>query len=163
MLIEALKSRALRCVMGLFICVGLASCGGSRDAQYIACPDVRMLEDTESFSTINPETGNTLTIRARKLGAYCTQDSAQQDYSHDIEINLWLVVERQGQSLVTEEYVSVDTTLAFVDADNRVSGREVYSEQGRINAFSDEVDQLFVIKTRVPVGMRVVLGLGKAQ
>lgn len=138
--------------------VALVGCSAF-EPDYIACPTISVLDGAEKITTVGAELGQVVTVRVNGAGARCTDNGN----GVDMEFELGLMIKRDMENIDKSERVVVDTTMAFLDSDGQVTERLVFSKDAFIPDYQIKSRPILSINTKVPAGMRVVFGLGRAE
>ena len=152
--------RAFRSSVILPVCLAagmLAGCS-TFEPERVACPDIAAAAGAENVVTIGADLKHEVSIRFNGVSAECTP----RGDGYAMKMELGLMLKRSQADWNKTERIPFDVTLAFVDDANEVVSRYVFSEEAFIGDRLVKSRPTFVLRTNVPAGTRVVMGLGKA-
>ena len=156
------NSKAMLSVSRLFcgLTVGcvLSACS-TFEPEYIACPDIRVKEGAEKAVMIGADYGHYVTMRVNGVDGTCTEG----DGFTDMKVELGLLFKREGENLAKAERVPLDVTFAFLNDQDELQSRYVYSYDLFIPNYQAESYPVAIINIEVPDNTRVIFGLGKAE
>ncbi len=136
----------------------LTACG-TFEPDYVACPEISVSKSAERAYVEGITLGQVAQVRFNGMSAQCIATSD----GHDLEIDLGFLMKRDISESSLSEEVPLDVTFAFVDANDQVVSRSVYSFSAFFPDYKNKSRPIFGLKSEIPAGTRVVMGLGKAK
>jgi len=135
----------------------VASCSAFGPKE-VACPDIAVAQGAEKVVTLGADLQHEVTIRFNGVAAECTP----RGDGFAMKMELGLLLKREPENWNQTERVPFDVTLAFIDSNDEVVSRFVFSNEAFIGDRSTKSRPTFTFKANIPAETRVVMGLGRA-
>jgi hypothetical protein len=152
--------RPSRWVASFSMCLmaGLVAGCSAFEPEVVPCPEISAAQGAERVVTIGANLQHEVSIRFNGVAAVCTP----RNDGFAIKMEVGLMLKRDEKDWNKTERVPFDITLAFVDSKNEVVSRYVYSDEAFIGDLDIKSRPTFIVRTNIPSGTRVVMGLGRA-
>lgn len=137
--------------------LSLSACS-TFEPDYVACPDISVSDQADRAYVEGITIGQLAYARFNGVGSRCVVTST----GYDMEMELGLLLKRDISETSLSEEVPIDVTFAFVNDNDEVVSRYVYSKSVFFPDYRDKSRPVLFINTEIPAGTRVVMGLGKA-
>ena len=144
-------------IAGGLLATALTACS-TFEPKKVACPDVRVSQGAERAYIEGTRRGQLAYVRVN--GAW-TECSATKD-GFNMELQLGFLMKRDISESSLAEEIPLDITFAFLDSNDNVVSRFIHSDSLFFPDYTDKSKPVLIINKKIPAGMRVVFGLGKA-
>jgi hypothetical protein len=135
----------------------MASCS-LLESEYVACADIRISDKADRALIPGTTSGQSAAVRVRRVITRCEATQA----GYDLKIELGLTMRRDISENALEEDIPIDFTFAFLDRNDNVVSREIRSDKVTFVENRDSSRPVVDFSLKIPAGVRVVMGLGKA-
>jgi hypothetical protein len=152
-----LKISFAKIVAAGILAATVASCNPLK-RDYVACPDIRISDQAEGGFLEGANLGQVVHIRVISADIKCVAT----DEGHDLDIELGFLMRRDISDNGLPEEIIIDVTFAYLDADDNVVSRYVYSDDVAFRENRDTGRPILVFSVDIPADTRVVMGIGKA-
>jgi hypothetical protein len=135
----------------------LTSCG-TFNPDYVTCPDIRISDQADRGFVEGTTLGQAVYIRVISADTKCVTTKE----GHDLDIELGFQMRRDISDNALPEEIMIDVTFAFLDANDNVVSRYIYSDDVEFRENRDTGRPILVFSVEIPADTRVVMGIGKA-